>query len=247
VSTWGFELPIAAWSAWAPGLESSAAWLAWANGEAPLATDGSPSLPFLDPLLRRRLGRVSRMALQAAHDCMHSRDRIARTVFASRHGELHRTVRMLYELSRNHQPSPTDFSLSVHNAAAGINSIIRQDRSPSTAIAAGDESFVYGVLEAAAQWQANRNRPVLMVFAEEPTPSEYQSFIEGSEHPHALALLLRDDAKSTLRLRRAATRTPLSAEMQSLSFLRALLRNADGASWAGERSAWEWSVVPHAA
>lgn len=236
-------LPIAAWSAWAPGLESLSAWTAWAATKTVPSGDGSPAIPFVDSLMRRRLSRFARMALHVAHDCAGNKT-VDRTVFASRHGELQRTAAMLHDLGRANGVSPTDFSLSVHNAVAGVHSIVAKNRSPSVAIAAGEESFAYGLLEAAAQWQLNKNRSVLFVYADEPAPPEYRAFVSDNEYPHAVALLLASGAETSVRLARQPDAAPgASAETQPLAFLRAWLSRLPQASWRGAGSTWRWSTT----
>src|SRR3990167_6452217 len=44
-------------------------------------------------------------------------------VVSCRHGDMHRMISLLSSLARNEQLSPTDFSLSVHNAIVGAFSI----------------------------------------------------------------------------------------------------------------------------
>ena len=54
---------IAAWRAWAPGLESVAAWQAWSQQPRLLpASDNAPDVSFLPAMQRRRLSRLARMA-----------------------------------------------------------------------------------------------------------------------------------------------------------------------------------------
>jgi hypothetical protein len=65
--------------------------------------------------------------------------------------------------------SPTRFTNSVHNAAAGYWHIATTSRAPSTSLCAHDASFGAGLLEAASQclaWQ----RPVLLVAGDTPYP-----------------------------------------------------------------------------
>ncbi len=242
-----FELPVAAWSAWAPGLDSTLAWGQWAAGKSEMLSDGTPELAFVAPMMRRRLGRTARMMLWVAQQCAGDREGL-RTVFASRHGELNRTVPMLRELARNNELSPTDFSLSVHNAAAGVCSIVRRDRSASVSVAAGEESLGYGLLEAALQWRLKAQTPVLVVFANDTVPPEYSAFV-SNQAPHALALLLSAEAKTLVRLRRSPSPPGAlpSAEPQSLTFLRAWITQQPRASWTGARDVWEWDVARHAA
>lgn len=240
-------LPVVAWSAWAPGIESAQAWNAWAAGTHDASGEGHPALPFVDPLMRRRLGRLARMALHVAHAC--TEVRLAEySVFASRHGELQRTVGMLHDLARGTGLSPTDFSLSVHNAVAGVYSIVRHDRSPSVAIAAGEESFAYGLIEAAAQWQRDTARSVLFVYADEPAPAEYRRFVAGKELPHAVALLLGSGGAAGVQMQlNSRTGSTVNPEMQSLAFLRAWVQKQREAVWEGAQHEWRWTLTPDVA
>src|SRR5688572_17017530 len=138
---------IARWSAWAPGLESPSAWLAWARARrepvsgagAAFVGPASAKIREFPALLGRRASRSGRAGLRAALDCMHGLGGPVSTVFASRHGEVHRSVELLEALARAEPLSPMAFSLSVHNAAAGIFSIGRVVRSGSTSVAAGGD------------------------------------------------------------------------------------------------------------
>jgi beta-ketoacyl synthase-like protein len=241
------ELPIAAWSAWAPGLETEQAWAEWAVSRREFSSGiESPKLAFVDPLMRRRLSRLARMALHVGHACLQVAS-AHRIVLASRHGELQRTVGMLHELTRGGELSPTDFSLSVHNAIAGVHSIVQHDRSPSIAVAAGEESFGYGLLEAAGQWQLNPAQRVLVIFTEEPAPAEYRRFIRAEERPHAVAMLLGTAADTLLRISRdSSPGGNLASEMQSLSCLAAWNRKDSEITWRGQSSVWRWRRTSHA-
>lgn len=236
-------LPIAAWSAWAPGIESAQAWNSWAAGDLDPGNEGSPALTFVDPLMRRRLSRLARMALHVAHACTQGRA-AARSVFASRHGELQRTVGMLHDLVRGTGLSPTDFSLSVHNAIAGMHSIVHRSRSASVAVAAGEESFAYGLIEAAGQWHLDTEHSVLFVYADEPVPAEYRRFVAHREMPHAVALLIGSGGHTTVRMQSApGAGQTVNPEMQSLAFLRGWFTKERAAVWCGGQHEWRWSVT----
>jgi hypothetical protein len=116
-----FAIPVARWSVWPPQGESART---------------APDVAFVEPVQRRRLGPLARMMLHVGHECVRDVPQ-ARLVFASRHGELGYAVQMLRSLAAGEPLSPTLFSLAVHNAASGLFSILRADRSESTALAAG--------------------------------------------------------------------------------------------------------------
>ena len=156
------------------------------------------------------------------------------TVFASRHGELGRTVNILHALSAQEMPSPAAFSLSVHNAAAGIFSIARTDPAPSTALAAGDETLLWALQEALIRLDADLDAQVLVVYADEPLPTEYPASASTPEPAHALAFLLSHG--EGLRLEWSENcENPPSPEPFSLHVLAHLLGKRASISWHGER------------
>lgn len=196
------RLPIAAWSAWAPGFETRAAWF-----EAKPVSNTKSSIPdvkFIDAMTRRRLGRLARIALHVAHDCLHqvvpadSVQSVA-TVYASRHGDLRQTLNLLVTMAQDEVLSPTAFGLSVHNAIPGIGSMLRHDRSATTAIAAGADSFYMGLLEAAMQWQTQPESWVLYIYADEDVPEPYRQQIDPVP-PQAIAMLLGGQSPIAINL-----------------------------------------------
>jgi hypothetical protein len=87
------------------------------------------------------------------------------SVFTSAHGDLSVNDYMCATLAT--QPmaiSPTKFHNSVHNAAAGYWTIATGCREASTALTAFDASFAAGLLEAAAQCQADARAVLLVAF-----------------------------------------------------------------------------------
>jgi hypothetical protein len=160
------------WSAWAPGLDSVSLWQQWARAGRcqPAGGDGAatPRVDFLPPMLRRRLSTLSRAALWAAYDCA-AGEHHWRSVFASPHGEIHRTVELLGSLADGEPLSPNGFSLSVHNTASGLYAIASGNRAPSTAVAAGRDTLAMALVDAAG-WLARGEERVLLVFGDEPLP-----------------------------------------------------------------------------
>lgn len=232
-----FSLPLAAWEAWAPGRPTRQEWTAEPDHTADAAS-GAADIAFVDPMLRRRLGPVARMALNVAHRCLGNRVGVP-MIFASRHGELTRTLTMLDALANGEDVSPAAFSLSVHNAAAGVFSITRQDTAPATAIAAGDETLGMALVEAWARLSAS-TPSILLVYADAPAPDLYQADMTTAEAPHALALLLDLNHPPCLRVSaHPASGTP-SSDPMSQRLLDLLSRQGQHAHWTGQRSRWEW-------
>jgi Beta-ketoacyl synthase, N-terminal domain len=236
------------WSAWAPGLTSADQWSAWAHGHsAPAAATTAASAPvvdFLPAMLRRRLSDLSKAALWAAFQCAAPQQpdgHRGRTVFASPHGEIHRTKTLLDDLARGEPLSPNAFSLSVHNTASGLYAIAGEQRAASTAIAAGVDTLEMAMIEAAGALRRGAER-VMVVFADEPLPEFYRHWAEPGAARFALALLLGPETAGPawqLSLERGGA-APAATEPHGLSVLRLLTGAQRTLALRGARAGWAW-------
>ncbi len=190
-------------------------------------------------MLRRRLSLLAKMALKVAYDCVHDLPAV-RLVYASRHGELTRTTSMLDDLAAGESISPTAFSMSVLNSSAGLFSILRHDTTSSTAISASAESFGNGLLEAFMQLVEDPDRPVLLVYADEPAPGVYGQIEPEDSSAHAIGMLLQSGALNTITCTSVLGNQTPSRESQSRAFLRCL-EGAPTSLWHGASMSWEWS------
>jgi hypothetical protein len=164
-----------------------------------------------------------------------------RSVFASQHGEPARVLPMLEDLAAGLDISPTQFSMNVHNAVAGIWSIARQDRSAGTAVGAGPESFGWGLAEAFGLHQAD-GEPVLFVFGDDALPELFASQTRLQAPLHAVGLLIGLPAARWLAVERDASADAAEPALpQSLHALLTLSGGAPGA-WSGPRGAWAFTL-----
>lgn len=190
-----FNFEISAWRAWAPGLEDLPAWETWARGPycPAVAAAASPDVGFLPPLQRRRLSPLARMAVACAWPLADSRPAMP-VVYASHHGETSRSFELLQCLARDEALSPTSFSLSVHNATAGMWSILRKETVESVALSATGDGLESAIAEACLLLDAGHG-DALVVLAEETPPAAYRRWIDDVPFSYALALrLTRGDA-----------------------------------------------------
>lgn len=140
------------------------------------------------------------MALHTAWPCAEGLDKV-QYIFASRHGDLNRTVELLTSLAVNDLLSPTSFTLSVNNSVAGLFAIARGDRSAATAMAAGLDTLGLSILEGATMITEGAKR-VLVTYTDDRVPSLYCGVIpESAVHPFAISLLLTPAADARLRCR----------------------------------------------
>jgi len=217
-----WTIPVARWSFW------------------PAAASVAPDLGFIEPMMRRRLSTLSRTALKVAHECVASVP-AARLVFASRHGELHRTTDILHTIDAGKTVSPTSFSLSVLNAMTGVLGIVRCDRAAASAVSAGSETLGYALLEAYAQYVTDASTPVLVVYADEPADPAYGS-VEDEVEGGALAILIDASARMG-RLECVLGADSVQACTRLTSQLQAVQHSLDAraaSEWRGTHSTWRW-------
>ena len=216
-------------------------WATW--GEQ--GCDPQPQVGFIEPLVRRRLSFLDRIALHVANACVAEGEAV-HLVFASRHGELARSAELLAQLARNELPSPMSFSLSVLNAAAGLYGIARKDRSPATAVSSGEATFPLALVEGAAQAQKNPEAAVVVAFADEPPPEVYQSLVDSPRNAHAIAVRLEaKKAQKPVALSWDDGEGEDAPEEAVWRFARSLADETDG-SWSANGQRWQWSIREHA-
>lgn len=220
-----FLFNITNWSAWAPGLISKDDWKSWALDKKSFAEDLSdlPSVDFIPPMLRRRLSQLTRMCLKTAHECGLENSRVP-SVFASRYGELEQTLKLLKSISDAQDFSPAGFSLSVHNTAAGINSIISKNTQSYTTVSACEETFEMALLEALGRLQNHEN--ILLVLGEEFIKELYQTHYFHT--PFSVAFLLGKSGGQKIKMKFGEEKINDSSQQDSgLRFLKWLLSNSE--------------------
>ncbi|CAM4160105.1 beta-ketoacyl synthase chain length factor [Shewanella aquimarina] len=175
--------------AWSPLYQQLRDWQTWPTPptNAEQLAQAAPALKQVPAMQRRRFSKLTKMLLDVAFQCEVPPQ--SRTIFASRHGELNRTVDLLQDIVRQQPISPIGFSQSVHNTASGIFSILTDNRAPSTSIAAGEFTLSQALIEAYGLL-AEDNAPLLLVFGDEPVSDIYKEFTKEPELPIALALQL---------------------------------------------------------
>lgn len=212
-------------------------WATW--GEEGCSTQ--PQVAFIEPLVRRRLSFLDRIALHVANACVAEAEPV-HLVFASRHGELARSAELLAQLARKELPSPMSFSLSVLNAAAGLYGIARKDRSPATAVSSGEATFPLALVEGAAQAQTNPDAAVVVAFADEPPPEVYRSLVDSPRNAHAIAVRIEaKNPRKRVALSWGEGEGEDAAEDAVWRFARSLEQGKPG-SWSASGQRWQWSL-----
>jgi len=134
------------WNAWAPGINNIDDWLNWSNGGTVLHQDKAVVLDSVPKMLQRRLSPLAKAVFNSADKCIVTGEQIP-TVFSSAHGEICKSLEMLNVIQAGDEVSPTAFSLSVHNAIAGLFSIVYANQQEITVIAPGQEGIAPAFVE----------------------------------------------------------------------------------------------------
>jgi Beta-ketoacyl synthase, N-terminal domain len=235
---------VASCAAWAPTVETKEAWLAWANANYIISGDKAAPVQAMPPMLRRRAGFLSKMALQVAYQCLGERVGVP-TVFSSRHGEASRSVDLLLDLAKGEPLSPTSFGLSVHNATGGLFSIARADHASGIAVAAGKSSVEHAVIEACGLL-AEGEPAVLLVVYDCPLPTPYLVFQDCVEQPFAWAWLMRPPGDEVVSLTWSVPLEETSSNSEEhlpagLDVLRFYLRKDQALERTCGRRRWLWT------
>ena len=169
-------------------------------------------------------------------------------VFSSTYGQPEQTLQLLQTLAREEPLSPTAFSLSVHNAVAGLFSIIHKLTGPSLTVSAGSEGIGAAFLEAAgllAEGESN----VLVVCFEAALPEVQRPFEENPPTIMAACYLVTADTSDAMALQlqrtpeRHTSRTSKAAPFwqQSRDLISFLESGAEILEIPCQRCTWLWS------
>lgn len=162
-----------------PGLPDWSAAQAVLRGEQPWAMSPTrvPAPERLPATERRRAGAIVKASMAVADAAVAQSGldpATLATVFSASGGDganCHSLCEALAEPDR--LVSPTRFTNSVHNAAAGYWHIATQGMAASSSLCAYDASLAAGLLDAAVQARAH-GQPVLLVATDQPYPEPLQ-------------------------------------------------------------------------
>jgi hypothetical protein len=163
----GFTTHVEGIALWAPGLPGWSAARTALRGETGLQHPPAiiPPPMVLSPAERRRAPQTVALALAASDEAVRASGQDAgalRAVFCSAHGDLPVIDHLCSTLV--HTPllvSPTRFLHSIHNAPAGLWSMLTHNGHANTAVSGAAHSFANGLLEALVLCEAEQC-PVLL-------------------------------------------------------------------------------------
>ena len=174
-------------------------WLAWGIGELSDLDNlsniksGIPNLDGTSVMVKRRMPKLSKYIHALTQDIT-ILDRNIPTIFASKNAELARSFKIIRSFDTD--VSPTQFSMSVHNAIAGLLSVITKDDSKYTVI-----DSLSGVLETAlieATSLLTEHNCVKVVYFDEDLPVELIESTAEYNQPIVLLLVIEKGTEISL-------------------------------------------------
>ena len=196
------------WNAWAPGINDMADWVKWSKGELVVQQELALVPDSVPKMLQRRLSPLAKAVFNSADKCIVTGEQIP-TVFSSANGEICKSLEMLNAIQTGDEVSPAAFSLSVHNAIAGLFSIVYANHQEITVIAPGQEGIVPAFIEGLGILQEGADS-VLLILYDEPIADFYP----------VLPFKINADSTCALTLRIALTGEGLPLQLSRTSMAR---------------------------
>ncbi|MFH0271877.1 beta-ketoacyl synthase chain length factor [Vibrio jasicida] len=223
------------------GLNQPEEWEQWAS-DCIWPEEGKLHVADIPPMMRRRMSALSKLAVQTAIGLLKQYD-VDYLVFASRHGELHRSAALIEDIIQGEEASPMAFSQSVHNTAAGLATIATKQPIPLTSIAASENTFQSALIEAWLFLAENPDKKVLFIDFDEPLPDAYSEFETQQYQGYAVGMVLSagDDFKiEQVATKRSGDTSQPCPLPQGLAFLKHYL--CEDPSWSihSPQQTWEW-------
>jgi len=166
-----------------------------------------PEIGFLPANQRRRLTPLSRLIVDTYHRANgHPGDGLQiPTILCSTYGEHVRNTDLILDISTNSEISPTAFSLSVHNAVAGLISIFYGNKAPCLAMATNKSGVSMALIQAYSM--LSENSQVSLTIYDGPVHESYRDVVTDSDQTVAITLILSRESskKDRLHVRHAAT------------------------------------------
>lgn len=195
------------------------------------------SAPSLLPMMTaRRLSSGCRYAVECAMQLSKAQTFDA-VVFASRHAEMPRGEKILVNIAKDCDPSPTDFTMSVHNAAAGVFTIQNKLHIPASSVAAGPNTWEAALFEA-TNFLANGKSRVLIVDYENALPPLLGSRLPPQAQTYAFAMLIKAGEGCSGTSEPIAEQEP--SEPDVVQFFRNYLSGCATFSVTSGNRCWHW-------
>ena len=158
------------------------------------ADEKLPDFSFIPPMMRRRMSALEKIAVGLAGKIAPDTQKYT-TIFASKFGEWGQTVQLIKQFFEEKEMSPAGFSNSVHNAAAGLFSLLTHNTNSYTSIAAGDDTLEMAILKALTE-----KNDVMVVFVGEHNPEIYAPLLDTPHDAFGMAFMMTKNGNRGIQI-----------------------------------------------
>lgn len=157
----------------------------------------SPKLEFADSLFKRRLSQISRMTIQVIHDLLEKNPGLesSKIVFVSLRGELKRQFQINQSLIEDNEIMPASFSLSVFNTPVAAATISLKLKGGYSVVYPSGGNFRDAFKMAAAPVLAGTEEKIILAYADENIPEEYEKTGIKENNPMAFACVVSNNTE----------------------------------------------------
>ena len=233
--------------AWYGNIRTTQDWQLWAKGELEYSPESDlPPLKQIPPMQRRRLSQFAKLSFHCILESLGQDITNIPCVFSSRHGDLHKTAKLIEDVATKSDLSPTNFGLSVHNAVAGLYSIFAENKQAMTAISAGEDSLMMAIVDAYAKLECNGLKQVLVVYTDKIVPEQYSQFVSDKEQTLSIAFVItkyQSDSNFLLSFEPQTSNHNVHECFQPLEFLKFLHGHDKTAAIQSTRYQWQMSRI----
>lgn len=227
------------WAAWSPGLKTKQDWQIWFKSGEIKSEEISPDISFMPRMLRRRLSRMTKMALYVAHQCAKDKPNLY-NIFCSGRGEYDHSFKVLNEICSGDEVSPASFGASVHNTSQGLFSILQSNQQPALFLSGNSDTLEQAISIACAKL-ADGEEEVLVVYHDDILPDIYSEDAQALKKPLALALLLeKKNMVPIIDITHTLNFADNDQENSALMLIKMILEEKNSSTF--QQSAWRWSI-----
>lgn len=224
------------------GVSSLEEQLQWAKQDLKLSDD----LPFgklshIPMMQARRMSKATSLACESFLTVLETHS-VDAAVFLSEHGELERSHKILDAINQNQNISPTDFSMSVHNVAAGLSTILSQKNIEVSSISAGQDGLFQALFEIMVLLESGAKNVLLVAF-DGNIPEFYHNYGVHDEPTYAMTMLFEKGNDWQINFKNCSTENVIAIPLP-IQLAHAYLSTQQGFTLKGvnQLSTWECNV-----
>lgn len=180
-----------------------------------------PEIGFLVANRRRRLSPLSRVVIDTYHRANGNPTEGLHipSVLCSTYGEHVRNTNLILDISANSDVSPTAFSLSVHNAVAGLISIFYDNEAPCLTMATNKSGVSVAMFEAYSMLKDSSH--LSLTIYDGPVHESYRDAVPDSDDTAAITMILSPASlkKDRLHIKRMAAASKTKARSPFLEII----------------------------